>query len=130
ESARRFKGRGHFFAAAAEAMRRILIDNARRKRSFKAGGDRHRIELADAEPTIEPPSEIDLLALDEALVKLEAMDNRKASLVKLRFFSGLSNEEAASALGISSSTADNDWAYARAWLRLEMEGTDRTPPHR
>jgi RNA polymerase sigma factor (TIGR02999 family) len=118
---RRWDGRGHFFAAAAEAMRRILIDSARRKRSLKAGGNRQRVDLDQAEPAIEPPPDIDLLALDEALVKLEARDKRKADLVKLRYFAGLSIEEAADALGVSTSTADNDWAYARAWLRLEME---------
>jgi RNA polymerase sigma factor (TIGR02999 family) len=120
-----FAGRAHFFAAAAEAMRRILVDNARRKRSIKAGGDRKRVDLAEVEPAVEPPPNLDILALDEALVELEAKDKRKAELVKLRFFAGLSNEEAADALGISVSTADNDWAYARAWLRLEMEGTER-----
>jgi len=119
---RQWHGRAHFFAAAAEAMRRILIDSARRKGSLKRGGDRQRVDLADVRPEVEVPSDIDMLALDEALVKLEAKDKRKADLVKLRFFAGLSNEEAADALGISASTADNDWAYARAWLRLEMDG--------
>jgi RNA polymerase sigma factor (TIGR02999 family) len=118
--------RGHFFAAAAEAMRRILIDKARHKQSVKGGGKRQRVDLADVEPAIDPPPNIDLLALDEALVKLEGIDPRKASVVKLRFFAGLSNEDAASVLGISPSTADNEWAYARAWLRLEMQGPDRT----
>ena len=116
-------GRGHFFAAAAEAMRRILIDNARHKRSKKAGGDRRRVDLVDVQPAAEA-AEVDLLALDEALERLERKHKRKAELVKLRFFAGLTQQEAASALGISSSTADNDWAYARAWLRLEMEGAD------
>jgi RNA polymerase sigma factor (TIGR02999 family) len=124
-----FDSRRHFFAAAAEAMRRILIDTARRKQSLKRGGDRNRIDLADVEPAVEPPPGIDLLALDEAMVKLEARDKRKAELVKLRFFAGLSNEEAADALGISPSTADDDWAYARAWLRLEMEGDERGRTH-
>ena len=111
--------RGHFFAAAAEGMRRILVERARHKQSLKAGGDRHRIELADVEPAV-ASSDDDLLALHEALDKLEAQDKRKADLVKLRFFAGLTNEQAARALGISSSTADNDWAYARSWLRLEI----------
>jgi len=124
DQSRPFEGRGHFFAAAAEAIRRILIDNARRKNSLKAGGERHRVELAD-EPAIEPPSPIDVLALEHALVKLEVTDARKAQLIKLRFFAGLTNEEAAAALGISASTADNDWTYARAWLRLEMDGPPR-----
>jgi RNA polymerase sigma factor (TIGR02999 family) len=117
-----WNSRGHFFAAAAEAMRRILIDNARRKQSLKAGGDRERVDLPDVEPAVEACG-IDLLALDEAMERLDRKDRRKADLVKLRFFAGLSNEEAARVLGISSSTADNDWAYARAWLRLEMDGS-------
>jgi RNA polymerase sigma factor (TIGR02999 family) len=126
DSSPHFDGRGHFFAAAAEAMRRILIDGARRKRSIKGGGNRRRVDLADVEPAIEPPDGIDVIALDEALVKLEAKDKRKADLVKLRYFAGLTNEQAASTLGISVSTADNDWSYARAWLRLEMQGAQRT----
>jgi RNA polymerase sigma factor (TIGR02999 family) len=122
EQVKRWDGRGHFFAAAAEAMRRILIDQARRKLSLKGGGEFQKIDLAAVEPAIEASSEIDLLALDEALEKLERKDKRKAELVKLRFFAGLTNEEAASALGISPSTADNDWAYARVWLRMQMGG--------
>jgi RNA polymerase sigma factor (TIGR02999 family) len=122
-----WESRGHFFAAAAEAMRRILIDNARHKRSVKAGGDRQRVDLGDVEPAVEARG-IDLLALDEALERLDRKDKRKADLVKLRFFAGLNNLEAAAALGISSSTADNDWAYARAWLRLEMDGTAAGEP--
>ena len=117
-------GRGHFFAAAAEAMRRLLVDQARRKGSLKAGGGRARVELADVEPIVDGP-DLDLLALDEALHRLEAKDPRKAELVKLRFFAGLTQEQAAEALGISASTADNDWAYARAWLRLEMGGEEK-----
>ncbi len=114
-----WNGRGHFFGAAAEAMRRILIEQARRKRTKKAGGEMHRDQLDDVEPTIEGPR-LDLLALDEALTKLEAKDRRKAELVKLRFFAGLTNEQAAQALGIATSTADADWAYAKSWLRAEM----------
>jgi RNA polymerase sigma factor (TIGR02999 family) len=116
-------GRGHFFAAAAQAMRRILIDNARHKQSEKAGGDRQRLNLSDIGLTIEVP-DVDLLALDQALEKLEQIDKRKADLVKLRFFAGLTNQEAAEALVISASTADNDWAYTRCWLRLELGGPD------
>ena len=116
-----WNSRGHFFAAAAEAMRRILVENARRKTSRKAGGEHRRVELAEIEPAVEGPR-LDLLALDEALAQLEAKDKRKADLVKLRYFAGLTNEQAAQALGISPSTADNDWAYARSWLRLAMEG--------
>jgi RNA polymerase sigma factor (TIGR02999 family) len=114
-----WNGRGHFFAAAAEAMRRILVDAARHKRSQKAGGKLRRVELADADPAV-PGVDIDLIALDEALAKLERKDPRKAQLVKLRFFAGLTVGQAALALGISPSTADEDWAYARSWLRLEI----------
>jgi len=110
--------RGHFFAAAAEAMRRILIESARHKKSQKAGGGRRRVDLADY-PALTPPHE-DLLAIDEALAKFAVVHPRKAELVKLRFFAGLTNEQAAQALGISTSTADNDWAYARSWLRLAI----------
>ena len=116
-----FDGRGHFFAAAAEAMRRILVERARHKRSLKAGGDHKRVDLDAAEPAVAGP-DVDLLALDEALEKLERQDRRKAELVKLRFFAGLTAAEAAGVLGISPSTADNDWAYARCWLRLEIDG--------
>jgi len=124
-----WNGRGHFFAAAAEAMRRILIDNARRKRSLKSGGSLKKVELADAGLAVEGP-DCDLLALDEALSRLEAKDRRKAELVKLRYFAGLTLEEAALALGISRSTAQNDWAYARSWLRLAMDEdqASRTKP--
>jgi RNA polymerase sigma factor (TIGR02999 family) len=119
--------RGHFFAAAAEAMRRILVENARRKASARAGGGRQRLDLSDAEPAIEGPS-LDLLAMDEALTALEARDPRKAALVKLRYFAGLTIDQAAAALGISASTADNDWAYARSWLRLAMLGDEAVEP--
>ena len=114
-----WNSRGHFFAAAGEAMRRILIERARHKHSQKAGGQFERAELVDIEAPVDPAFG-DMLALHEALAKLEEKDRRKAELVKLRFFAGLTNEEASQALGISPSTADNDWAYARAWLRLEM----------
>jgi RNA polymerase sigma factor (TIGR02999 family) len=116
-----WNSRGHFFAAAAEAMRRILVERARHKRRLKAGGDYRRQELPEiALPAAEP--DLDLLVLDEVLGKLERQDPRKAEVVKLRFFAGLTIEEAAQALGIATSTADKDWAYARCWLRLEMEG--------
>jgi RNA polymerase sigma factor (TIGR02999 family) len=114
-------GRGHFFAAAAEAMRRILVEHARHKHSRKAGGGRGRLDLADVDPAGPEPN-LDLVALDEALVRLERLDARKAQVVKLRFFAGLTGEEAARALGIAASTADADWAFARCWLRLEMDG--------
>jgi RNA polymerase sigma factor (TIGR02999 family) len=121
EGSRPWQGRGYFFAAAAEAMRRILIDSARRKRRPKHGGERHRVDLDDAGDAIAPPV-ADLLALDEALEKLAAVDRASAELVKLRYFAGLSIDEAAEALGISPRTADRRWAYARAWLRQEMLG--------
>ena len=114
-------GRGHFFAAAAEAMRRILVENARRKAGPKAGGDRRRVDLGAVEPAIEGPP-VDLIALDEALTALEARDKRKADLVRIRFFAGLTTEQAARALGISTATANNDWSYAKSWLRLAMTG--------
>jgi len=116
-------GRGHFFAAAAEAMRRILVENARRKQRQKAGGGRHQVELKlDAVELKGRGRSLDILALDEALQKLERQDQRKADLVQLRFFAGLSIPQAAEALQISTSTADNDWAYAKGWLRVEMSG--------
>ena len=113
--------RGHFFSAAAESIRRILIDRARHKQSLKRGGNRHQVELSSIEPIVMPIACDDVLALDEALEKLKQKDARKAELVKLRFFAGLTTPEAAKALGISSSTADNDWAYARAWLKMELQ---------
>ena len=118
-----WNGRGHFFAAAAEAMRRILVENARRRRNLKAGGDRQRVDFAEIQVAI-PGASLDLLALNEALEKLRLKDSRQADLVNLRFFAGLTNDKAAAALGISPSTADSDWAYARCWLRLEMGGRD------
>jgi RNA polymerase sigma factor (TIGR02999 family) len=119
EKIQQWNSRGHFFAAAAEAMRRILVENARRKKTAKAGGHQRRIALSDFEPAIEEPR-VDLLALDEALALLEARDKRKAEVVKLRFFAGLTNAQAAEALGISPATAENDWAYAKTWLRVTM----------
>jgi RNA polymerase sigma factor (TIGR02999 family) len=121
EEAQHWNSRGHFFSAAAEAMRRILVENARHKRSLKAGGNRMRLDMDDIEPAT-PGRYEDLLALDEALEKLGRQDPRKAELVKLRFFAGLTIEQAARVLDISTSTADNDWAYARCWLRLEVNG--------
>lgn len=110
-----WKGRTHFFAAAAEAMRRILIENARRKRRRKRGGNQLRVGLGDAGAAIDEPSE-DLIALDEALAKLAAEDPVKADLVKLRYFAGMTIEQAAEMLGISRATGDRYWSYARAWL--------------
>lgn len=123
-SAQPWNSRGHFFAAAAEAMRRILVERARHKRSHKAGGNLRRQKLPDIEAAEGGP-QLDLLALHDALAKLENQDKRKAELIKLRFFAGLTIAAAAEVLGISTSTADNDWAYARSWLRLEIEGNTR-----
>ncbi|MHC4587138.1 MAG: sigma-70 family RNA polymerase sigma factor [Planctomycetota bacterium] len=110
-----WNSRGHFFAAAAEAMRRILIENARRKQRLKRGGDRQRVGLDDADIAIEEPS-TNLLALDEALTKLLEIDKTKAKLVKLRYFAGLTLEQAAEMLDISPTTAKRHWTYAKAWL--------------
>ena len=119
EKAQHWNSRGHFFSAAAEAMRRILVDNAKRKKSAKRGGLVARIEC-DADQLVTPSRSIDLIALDEALNSLAVHDLRKAELVKLRFFAGLTIREAAEVLGISESTADADWAYAKSWLRVHM----------
>jgi RNA polymerase sigma factor (TIGR02999 family) len=116
---RSFRDRGHFFAAAATAMRHVLIDRARRRQAQKRGGDYERHEL-DGLRAPEPDPE--LLALDEALQKLAAADPLKAKLVELRYFAGLTGEQAAEVLGISPTTADRAWAYARAWLQAEIRG--------
>ena len=115
-----FSSRGHFFAAAAEAMRRILIDNARRKKRPKHGGDRRRVDLDEGAPVTDTPS-FDLLALDEALTKLAAEEPVTAEVVKLRFFAGLTTSEAAAALGVSVATAERYWTYARVWLYAELD---------
>ncbi len=114
--------RGHFFKAAAEAMRRILIENARRKRSNKCGGNKNRVEFNEsAAPSAGNSNEFnEILALDEALKKLESKDQQKADLIKLRFYAGLTIEQSAKSLGISPSTAKAHWAYARAWLLREI----------
>jgi RNA polymerase sigma factor (TIGR02999 family) len=125
----RWENRRHFFAAAAEAMRRILVERARQKQSLKRGGDQQRVELADIEPAVLPLACDDLLGLDEALQKLLQQHPRKGELVKLRFFAGLTTAQAAETLGVSVSTAENDWSYARSWLRLEMAG-GATDEHR
>jgi RNA polymerase sigma factor (TIGR02999 family) len=119
-SERRYHDRGHFFAAAATAMRHIRIDQARRKKTQKRGGDAQRLELDDVAA---PAPDEELLALDAALTQLAALDSRKAQLVELRFFGGLSNDQAAAVLGISPTTADRDWAFARAWLRDAVRGS-------
>jgi RNA polymerase sigma factor (TIGR02999 family) len=119
EKNQHWNSRGHFFAAAAEAMRRILVEQARRKGSDKHGGQLGRHDLQPSQIAT-ADQRVDLLALDEALDKLASRDPRKAELVKLRFFAGLTGAQAAAALGISESTADADWAYAKSWLRLQL----------
>lgn len=126
EEPQSWENRGHFFAAAAEAMRRVLVENARKKKSAKRGGGRQRVELdewAVAAPNGIPPD--DMLALDEALERLAGHNKVMADLVKLRAFAGLTGGQAAGVLGISESKACEDLAYARAWLSLEM-GTGET----
>ena len=123
EAIRRWDSRGHFFAAAAEAMRRILVENARRKGRVKHGGGRRR-EHADLDALGAGGPPEDLLALHEALEQFALHDPLKAKLVELRFFAGLTLEQAAECLGISPSTADRAWRYARAWLYAAMAGAD------
>jgi RNA polymerase sigma factor (TIGR02999 family) len=113
--------RGHFFAAAAEAMRRILVDSARQRGSLKRGGDRMHVNI-DENPVAAPEIREDLLALDEALARLDAADPQAAKLVQLRYFGGLALAEIAEILGISPRTADRLWDFARAWLHQEIEG--------
>lgn len=119
--------RGHFFAAAAEAMRRILIENARRKRGPKRGGDRQRIDLEQCGSLISTPHD-DLLALDEALTRFAEVAPQKAELVKLRYFAGMTIPEAAAVMKVSHATAERWWTYARAWLYCELN--DDQPPER
>lgn len=121
DKAQHWNSRGHFFAAAAEAMRRILIEIARRKAGPEAGGRLARVELPNVAAELHQ-SELDLPALSEALDRLQARDPRAAELVKLRFFAGLTRHQAAEALGVSVATADNDWAYAKGWLKAEIAG--------
>jgi len=123
DNVQRWNGRGHFFAAAAEAMRRILVDQARKKMSHKRGGGLERLPLEEIEIGAPEPA-VDLLAVNDALEKFERIDNAAADLVKLRYYAGLTLPQAAEALGISSSTADRQWAYARAWLHAELREND------
>lgn len=118
-----WNGRGHFFGAAAQAMRQILIEQARRRGALKRGGEARRVDLSAVEPLIEPPSD-DVLALNEALTELEAADPRKAQLVMLRYFAGLTLPEAAAAMGISVSTAEREWRFARALLFTQIKEKD------
>src|SRR5262249_48320472 len=121
EQAQHFNGKGHFFAACAEAMRRILVENARRKQTRKRGGELARQGLDDLDTALPEIPEA-VLALDEALARLLAQDRQAADLVRLRFFAGLPLAEAAGLLGISPRTADRLWAYARAWLHRHIQG--------
>jgi RNA polymerase sigma factor (TIGR02999 family) len=125
DRAQHWNSRGHFFGAAAEAMRRILVDTARRKQRLKHGGQRQRVDLDDAVPVADDRAD-ELLSLHAALEKLEAESTEKAQLVKLRYFAGLSHQEAAEAMGISRTTADRHWAYAKVFLRCEMDDADKS----
>jgi RNA polymerase sigma factor (TIGR02999 family) len=134
DAASRWDGRGHFFAAAAEAMRRILIENARRKRSLKRGGGRQRQPLEDVHLADREADDDNLLAIDAALAKFAEKDRAKAELVRLRFFAGCTIDQAARALGISAATAERWWTYARSWLHqeinrdVEASGSQRKKP--
>jgi len=123
DKAQYWNSRGHFFAAAAEAMRRILVEQARRKGRLKRGGNKERLDLDDVEIAFEGPAD-DMLALDEALARLAQKHPEKAELVKLRYFAGLTVDEAAKVLGVSTSTVDRHWTYARAWLFRELSLED------
>lgn len=124
DEAQRWNSRGHFFAAAAQAMRRILVESSRRKRSLKCGGGRQRLNLDEA-ISCAPESPDDLLSLDEALTKLASEDPVKAQLVQLRYFAGLAVQEAADVLGISRATADRYWAYAKVWLYCQITSEEK-----
>ena len=117
----RWKDRSHFYAAAAQAMRNILVDNARRKQRDKHGGGRRRLKLHEALPAL-PSAAEELLALDEALTRLAAKDPEAAALVQLRYFAGLSVDEAAQSMNLSRAAAYRHWTFARAWLRQELTG--------
>ena len=121
--AQNWDSRGHFFSAAAEAMRRILVENARRKKRIKRGGDHQRIDLNDATLSVEAPSD-DIMALDEALTKLSEKNGAIANVVKLRYFAGLSLDQISDIVGTSRRTVSSYWAYARAWLYREMVDED------
>ncbi len=120
-----WQGRGHFFAAAAEAMRRILVENARRKARIRHGGGRTRLDLDTTCSLADDPPLVDLVALDEALSRLAAEAPAKAEVVKLRFFAGLTMREIAAALGVSLATAERYWTYARTWLYVELADTEQ-----
>lgn len=125
-----WRDRNHFFAIAAQAMRRVLVDHARGKGRAKRGGDRVRVELSEA-VAVTPERDVDVLALNEAMERLQALDERQSRVVELRFFAGLTMDEVADALGVSKRTAEGDWTMARAWLKRELQrgdGTDDTQP--
>ena len=126
DQAQHWESRGHFFAAAAEAMRRILVENARRKQRLKRGGALQQVELADV-PVAAPEIHEDLIALDEALDRLKAVDAEAVQLVHLRYFVGLSIPDAAKLMGIAPRTADRIWSFARAWLHREIAGVEGDP---
>ena len=123
-----WQNRSHFFGAAAEAMRRILVERARRRNRLKRGGQWERVDMEEVDIPSPMPDD-DLVALDEALARLETFDSRAAELVKLCFFVGLTHEQAAKELGVSLSTIERTWTFARAWLFREIE-ENRSPPHR
>jgi RNA polymerase sigma factor (TIGR02999 family) len=124
DAGRAWDSRGHFFAAAAEAMRRILVEKARRKQRLRHGGGLQQHPIDANEPEIASPADaVDLIALNDALDRLEAASPRRAQLVKLRYFAGFTLPEVAGLLGISQSTAEADWTYAKAWLKRELEKT-------
>jgi RNA polymerase sigma factor (TIGR02999 family) len=125
EKAQHWNGRGHFFAAAAEAMRRILVDQARKKQSRKRGGGLQRNQIEDLEIAAPEPF-VDLLAVNESLQRFEQVHQVAADLVKLRYYAGLTIPQAAEALGVSTTTADRYWAYARAWLHAELKKGDQS----
>lgn len=126
DRAKHWNTRGHFFAAAAEAMRRILVEKARHRQRIRHGGDRQRVNLDEACPVVLPPSD-DLLALDDALTRLAARDPVRAELVKLRFFAGLTMPEVALALGLSLATAERHWTFVRVWLYAELTAGESQP---
>jgi RNA polymerase sigma factor (TIGR02999 family) len=126
QKAQHWDSRRHFFAAAAEAMRRILVENARRKKRLRHGGGRRQVELNEGHLRIESPVE-DLLAVDEALAQLAAVDKQAAELVKLRYFAGMTTEQAAEVLGLSARTAYRTWSFARAWLFRRLNPRQHPP---
>lgn len=119
-----WNGRGHFFGAAALAMRRILVEQARRKARGKHGGELARVDFDDVEAAVEPPGD-NVLAVEEALCRLEARDERKGRIVNLRYFAGLTVEETAEALGVSIGTIEREWRFIKSWLQVELDGSER-----